>query len=230
MVEQESAPQPRTVSYPVESFQVEEDAKDKVTRMAIRTRREPLTGFILETPNRNFSRAVRVRVPVTRGVQTEWVDIGHGTIHRFQFRAFRREELAIHFPEQREARYQILIENADNPPLEITAVKAEGNQYRMVFLASAGRRYRIEYGSDTAEPPRYDTADVLASLGPGFQPVEARLGAQVVNPQYREVRRPGAWLNNAVVLTLAIVLMVVVLAWVLFRAGQRIKQLPAEEV
>ena len=125
---------------------------------------------------------------------------------------------------------EIAIENADNPPLEISSVKAEGNRYRMLFLASEGRRYRVEYGSDAAEAPRYDAAAVLASLRPGFQPVDARLGNQVENPQYRETRGPRDLLNNAIVLTVAIVLMVVVLGWILFRAGQRIKQLPNEEV
>jgi hypothetical protein len=229
-VEKESAPRAVKMSYPVKTFQVEEDAQEKVTRIQVRSRREPLTGLVLETPNRNFSRAVKVRVPVTHGVRTEWVEVGSGTIHRFQFRAFRREELQLSFPERREEHYQIVIENADNPPLEITSVQAEGNRYRMVFLAAEGRRYRIKYGSGTAESPRYDTAAVLASLRPGFQPIDARLGAQVENPLYREVHRLGDWLNNAVFLGFAIILMIVVLGWILFRAGQRIKQLPTEEV
>ncbi|HKI20197.1 MAG TPA: DUF3999 family protein [Isosphaeraceae bacterium] len=229
-VEQKSALRARKMSYPVESFQIEEDAKEKVTRIQVLCRREPLTGLILETASRNFNRTARVRVPVTRGVKTEWVEIGNGTIYRLQLREFRREALQLNFPERREQPFQIVIENADNPPLEITSVKADGNRYRMVFLPSVERRYRVEYGSDTAESPQYDTAAVLASLRPGFQPVDARLGAQVENPRYREVRGLGDLLNNAIFLTLAIVLMVVVLGWILFRAGQRIKQLPSEEV
>src|SRR5262249_7721725 len=67
-VEREGAPQPRTIGYPVDSFRIEQDAQEKVTRIQVRARRAPLTGLILETPSRNFSRAVRVRVPVTRGI------------------------------------------------------------------------------------------------------------------------------------------------------------------
>jgi hypothetical protein len=229
-VEQETAPQAVPMNYPIESFHVEEDTRAKVTRIHVRTRHEPLTRLTVETPARNFHRSVTVRVPVTHGVRTDWVDIGHGTIHRFQFRAFRRENLQVQFPEQRDDHLEIAIENADNPPLEISSMKAEGNRYRMLFLASEGRRYRVEYGSDAAEAPRYDAAAVLASLRPGFQPVDARLGNQVENPQYRETRGPRDLLNNAIVLTVAIVLMVVVLGWILFRAGQRIKQLPTEDV
>ena len=50
------------------------------------------------------------------------------------------------------------------------------------------------------------------------------------NPHYREVRGLFDWLNNAIFLTLAIIVMVAVLAWVLLRAGQRMKELPKEEV
>jgi len=229
-VERESALRVHKVSYTIESFQIEEDAKEKVTRIEVRSRREPLTGLILETASRNFKRTVRVQVPVTRGVKTEWVEIGHGTIYRFQFRGFHREELRLDFPEQREEHFQVVIENADNPPLAITSVKAEGGMYRMIFLPSEQHRYRVEYGSDTALAAQYDTAAVLAGLRPGFQPVDARLGAQVENPRYREVRGLGDLLNNAIFLTLAIVVMVVVLGWILFRAGKRIKELPNEEV
>jgi hypothetical protein len=229
-IDQQSTPKTSKTSYPVASFQVEQDATHKLTRIQVSCRREPLTGLIVETPGRNFNRTARVSVPVTRGVKTDWVEIGSGTIYRLQLRDFHREQLVIDFPEHREERFQILIENADSPPLEISAVKAQGNRYRMVFLPAAERRYHIEYGSDSAEPPRYDTAAVLASLRPGFQPAEARLGAQVENAQYREVRGLSHLLNNPIFLTVAIILMVIVLGWVLFRAGQRIKELPSPEV
>jgi hypothetical protein len=109
-------------------------------------------------------------------------------------------------------------------------VKAVGDIYRMIFLPSPERRYRVEYACETALAPRYDTASVLAALRPGFQPVDARLGAQAANPGFHDVRGLRDILNNAIFLTLAIVLMIVVLGWILFRAGTRIKQLPPEEV
>jgi hypothetical protein len=169
-------------------------------------------------------------IPVQQGVRTDWVEVGRGTLSLIQFRAFRRAELQVDFPQQRQERYQLVIENADNPPLEITAVAAEGAGYRLVFLVTDGRTYRVEYGSDSAEPPRYDTAAVLASLQKGFQPVTLKLGPQFANPGYNTVHGPRDFLNSTIFLTLAIVVMVLVLAWALFRAGRRIKNLPQEEV
>jgi len=225
-VERDSALKARQTGYAIESLQIEQDVKEKVTRINVRSRREPLTGFTLETPSRNFNRVVKVLVPVTEGVRTDWQEAGHGTVHRFQLRGFHKEELMVRFAERRNESYQIVIENADNPPLEITSVQAEGNLYRLVFLAAPGRRYRLDYGSDTAGSPRYDTAAVLASLGPGYQPIEVGLGNQVTNPGYRNGTGLGKLLGSSLVLFLALALMVVVLGWVLFRAGKQVKKLP----
>jgi hypothetical protein len=137
--------------------------------------------------------------------------------------------LRVDFPEQRQERYRLEIENADNPPLEITGVAAEGAGYRLVFLRSDGRTYQLEYGSDTAELPAYDTAAVLGSLKRGYHPVSVQLGPQVANPAYHGDRSLQAFFNSPLFLVLAIVAMVLVLAWALFRAGKSIKKLPQDE-
>lgn len=229
-IEKEGERKAETVRYALEGPLVEHDTTKKVSRIEIDSRREPLTRLSLATLSRNFSRRAKVLVPIKHGVRTDWVEVGSATISLIQFRAFRHAELRIEFPEQRQELYQILIENGDNPPLEITGVEAEGTPYRLVFIGSPGRTYRIEYGSDTAEPPRYDTAAVLASLSRGYVPVTVKLGPQTANRGFRAGRGFGGIFSSAVFLTLAIVVMVLVLGWALFRAGQRIKKLPQEEV
>ncbi len=230
MVEKEAGRKVEAVRYPLVGFRVEHDPKKKETRVEIQSRREPLVRFSVATASRNFSRTARVRVPVERGERTDWVEVGRATLSLIQFRAFRRAELRVDFPEQRQERYQLVIENADNPPLEISGVEAEGTPYRLVFLDSQGRTYRVEYGSETAEPPRYDTAAVLGSLSRGYQPVTVNLGPQTVNSGYRAERGSRGIFNSSLFLTLAIVAMVLVLGWALFRAGKRIKKLPEEEL
>ncbi len=230
LVEKQSELKPKEIRYGVAIVQIRDDPDEKVTRIEVRSRREPLTGFVLGTASRNFSRTVRVRTAVTNGVRTEWQEIGHGTVSRFQLREFRKEEPAVRFGEQRGERYQIVIENGDSPPLADPSFEAIGDVYRLVYLAGEGHRYRLYYGSDSAEFPSYDTAAVLASLGPHYEPTETGLGPESIDPGFRPT---GGWrklLNSPAVLTLAIVLMVVVLAWVLFRAGARIKKLPDGEL
>jgi hypothetical protein len=227
-VESDREKKVETFPYDTVSFHVEPDDKNKATRVEVQTRREPLTRLSLVTASRNFSRQAKVLIPVERGVHTDWVEIGHGALSLIQFRAYRHAELRVDFPEQRHDRYQLVIENADNPPLEITGVDAQGVGYRVVFLGTEGRTYQVQYGSNTADTPKYDTGAVLGSLQKGFQPVTLKMGPQVTNPEYKPGR--GNLLNSTVFLALAIVVMVLVLAWALFRAGQRIKSLPQQEV
>jgi hypothetical protein len=229
-LEREGGTEAESFPYTTTGFRVELDAKEKVTRVEVVSRREPLKSLTFATSSRNFSRKARVKVPVEHGVRTDWVEVGRSTVVNIQYRAFRRADLKVEFPEQREEHYRLEIENADNPPLEITGVDAAGAGYRLVFLRSEGRTYRLEYGSEKAPAPSYDTAAVLASLNRGYEPLSVKLGPRVPNPGYRGRGGLEAFLNSPLFLILAIVAMVLVLAWALFRAGTRIKKLPSEEV
>jgi hypothetical protein len=228
-VETEGEMTPRKAAYPIEGFTVEQDPKRKRTRIRVRTAQEPLTRLVPEVGRGSFSRRAAVRVPATRGIETTWSEVGQGTIYRVQLGDFRREDLRLDFPEQRGRAYAIAIDNEDSPPLEITGVQAEGNVYRLLFVAAPGRRYHAEYGSDAADPPRYDTAAVLSHVRPGFATAEARLGGAIANPGYRPGRGLRGWLDRPIVLIAAIALMVVVLAWALLRAGTLAAQMPKED-
>ncbi|MCR4410997.1 MAG: DUF3999 domain-containing protein [Thermoguttaceae bacterium] len=229
--------QTRKAEYPVAGFDVEQDAEKKQTIVRLRTRREPLARFTLQTPSRNFFRRALVQVPEVvsdkaglRPDRTEWRDIASVTIFKIQFRDFLREQLSIDFSEQRQETYRLVIVNEDNPPLEIRGVKAEGNVYRVVFLAQEAKPYRVFYGSETAKAPKYEAAAVLASLRQGFQPIEVQLGPQTDNVAF--VDQPGPmwlrFLNTWIFLGTAIVLMVVALTWGLVRAGRHVETLPKE--
>ena len=159
-------------------------------------------------------------------MRTDWVEIGRSTVVSINFGQFHSSELRVDFPEQRQERYRLEIENADNPPLEINAVDAVGLGYHLVFLRSPGRTYRLEYGSQRASEPVYDTAAVLASVNRGYHPATATVGPQTGNVGYRGDGGVLKLLNSPAFLVLAIVIMVVVLAWALFRAGMRMKQMP----
>jgi len=220
----------RQADWPAVEFRVEEDAKQKATVLHVRTRREPLAALSLVTSSRNFSRAAVVEVPVVRGVQTDWVAVGHATVMRLDFRGLKREQLKVAFPLQRQAEYRLVIRNGDSPPLEITGVTGVGPVYRTVFLAQPDRTYRVCYGAEEAESPRYDTAAVAAALGARHRPADDALGPQaasagVAASDELTLRR---LLNNPIFLGVGIALMVVVLGWGLYRAGRRIEELPKQ--
>lgn len=220
----------KTSEYRVAEFEKEEDGQKRETIVRVRSRREPLTSFTLQTPSRNFYRRAVVEVPVVQGVKTEWRGIGSATLSNFRFRDLHREHLTITFPEHRQEEYRIVISNEDNRPLDIQGVKAQGNVYRAVFLAEEGKKYRVFYGSEGAPAPKYEAATVLATLRQSFQPTPVSLGDQVNNAAYGgeaglTVRN---FLNNWLFLGAVICLMVVVLAWGLFRAGRELENLPKE--
>jgi uncharacterized protein DUF3999 len=236
-VAEEQAKAPRESDYPVAGFEVTEDSKSKQTIIRVHTRREPLTSFTLQTPGRNFLRQTVVEMPQTRqAVQfgevkqiPGWTAVGRTSVSKFSFHNEHREQLTIQFPEQRQQEYRIIIENEDNPPLEIKGVRATGPISRAVFLAHASTPYRVWYGSSSAAAPKYDAATVLGTLRRDNQVVEARLGAQVSNAGYGgEPVAARSLLDNWYFLGTAIGLMVAVLGWGLYRAARRVENLPEQ--
>jgi hypothetical protein len=220
----------KKADYAVVEFRTQEDKQLKSTIVEVRTRREPLTELALETPSRNFSRLAAVEVPVSRGGRTEWSEVGRAQVSRVDFGGFRKEELRISFPEQRQREYRIVIHNEDSPPLEITGIKARGNVYRAVLLAAASETYRASYGSEEAEQPQYDAAAVLRPLREGYQTVEATLGPEAANPAAGKAPALTlrSLLNDARFLACVVVVLVAALGWALVGAVRRINQLPKE--
>lgn len=236
--------QTQTASYPVDSFDAKDDAAKKQTIVTVKTRREPITRLTLETLSRNFSRRIVVEVPVPVPTNPDqrkqprkrtdpdpgWRSIGEATIENFSFRDQKREQLTITIPESREEQFRIVIHNEDNPPLNVTGVKAEGSVQRVIFLAQPAKTYRAFYGSESVAAPKYEAATVLATLRKDNAPVLAKLGAQTDNTEFGGEPSQGlrGLLNNWLFLGTAIGLMVVVLGWCLFRAGKRLENLPKE--
>src|SRR5262249_1348812 len=140
-----------------------------------------------------------------------------------------REQLSITIPQRREEQFRIVIRNEDNPPLHITGAKAEGSVERLLFIAQPAKTYRLCYGSETAVAPTYEAATVLQALEQNYQPKVATVGAQAPNKEFGgEPTSARGLLNNWVFLGGAIGLMVIALAWSLFRAGRRLDSLPKE--
>lgn len=226
----ERVQQIKTVSYPVAGFEAKEDPENKQTVVTVRTRREPITRLTLETSSRNFSRRAVVEVPVVQGENTVWQPITEATIVNFSFRNQHREQLTIAIPERREEQFRLVIRNEDNPPLRVTGVQAEGIVQRVVFLAEPTKTYRIFYSSESAAAPRYEAATVLATLRQDNAPIMTKLGVQKENSEFggELTQAVPSLLNNWFFLGTALGLMVVVLGWCLFRAGQRLESFPKE--
>lgn len=213
--------EPTTTRSTLEVERVEVDRGDQVTRVVIVAGRLPLARLALRTTSRNFHRPSRVQRPTEAG----WVDVGRGTLALYQLGEYRREELTLDFPETRADRLRIVIEDGDNPPLDVAGVEGDAVDRRLEFVAAAGRSYRLEYGSDAVDAPRYDADAVLAALGADAPREVARLGPPGANADYRPSPRRGP--PSGVSLFLAVVLMTVVLAWAVLQAIRRADKGPS---
>jgi hypothetical protein len=216
--------------YPIELFKIETDDKTKQTNIFLTSQREPLTEITLEIPDRNFSRNARIEIPVDSGANRSWVMIATAPLSRLDFRTLKRESLTLSFPETRSEEYRVVIENRDSPPLDITAAKARGHVYQIVFLADSAGKYEINYGGKL-RAPNYDTAVLDATLRRDFQPLAATLGPQSITEMLPEPAKPflERMLNDAWLLSLLIGVLVLILAFGLYRATRNLDQLSDSE-
>ncbi len=205
----------------------EVDRSRKVSVVRLTTGRRPLVGLIFETQDRNFRRAVKLEVPDPKTVGVNWRTIAEGTVTRLELPGYHAEDVTVHFPQHRADVYRLTIQNGDNEPLRLDAVRGIESVYQAWFLVeSPGKRpYRLCYGDDFASPPDYDTAAVEAALSRNLKGVEAHLGpaeplAYPSNPLGRLARQVG----TAGILIVIVLLLAAGMGWSLYRAAKHAPQ------
>lgn len=216
----------QTTVYPATDVRVTRDEKESRTIVTFRSNREPITQLSLVTPAENFSRPVTLSAEIAdRHGKAAWRPIATGNLSRFRFQSLHREALALDLSETRSGRYQLVIDDRDNAPLEVRGVQLKGPIYEVVLLAGPEDTMELLYGSAQAAAASYDTAAIAASLAEGFRPVAATLGE--ARPDAR-APEPEAWLawNDKRLLVGVIVALTILLGWGLYRAGRRIDLTP----
>ncbi|OAI11010.1 hypothetical protein A1507_21045 [Methylomonas koyamae] len=207
--------------YPV-AFKIVQDAELKASLIEIDSKRQPLTGFSVQSYTPNFNRRAEVQVSDSQGLESRTRTLGQADLQALHFQGFDRDQTEIEFAEQRREHYRIVVYNEDNPPLHINTVTGIGPGYRLLFLAQAGRSYQLLYGADKAEAPRYDVAPIQELLRRGYRSSDAELGEEVALAQPEPEFDWAEQVNSRWFLGLAIAAVALVLAWSLFKIGKRI--------
>jgi hypothetical protein len=85
---------------------------------------------------------------------------------------------------QREAKVEVAVENGDDQPLPIAAVRLEMRQRRICFdaAAAAGAGLALYYGDAELVAPVYDYERLFVAAR---KPVAAELGVERMNPEYQ---------------------------------------------
>jgi hypothetical protein len=201
---------------PATDLVVSEDDDGRYTVIDFNSGRQPLVELSIQTSSHNFRRPVIVQAKRDSGFQTLATD----TVFDLSYRDFQAQDLKIEFPETRAEAYRIKIDNADNPPLEITGVELHGNAYRLVYLASPANDYRVFYKNPVSKRPKYDLTTLETILGKGFEPLAGELLPAENNPDCGI--RPCRLLSSKWLFGAAVVIMVAVLAALLVSAGKKI--------
>ncbi len=129
------------------------------------------------------------------------------------------EHLAVDAPQvdfDGPAKWTVTIENGDDAPIQITAIRLEMTEHELCFDAAAGDPYTLYYGDSALATPQYDYATLFV---PAANASAAQLGAETANPAYqpRPDVRPFTEKHPAL-LWIALVLVMVLLGAVAVRS------------
>jgi hypothetical protein len=176
----------------------------------------------------NFSRNVQV-IGHTEGEPATAVETLTGNIQRVRInkgtpREIHQEQLSVPATLganlQHDADVEVRIDNGDDTPLPITAIKLEMRERRLCFNTPAAP-LTLDYGDPTLETPLYDFAQTL-SLTSGTAP--AKLSAEQPNPTYRPRPTPLRPLTerHPELLWIALLAVVCILAVVAINSSKRL--------
>lgn len=114
------------------------------------------------------------------------------------------------------ATWTVTIENGDDTPIQITAIRLEMMERGFCFDAAAGAAYTLYYGDSALAAPQYDYATLFV---PAANAAVAQLGAETANPAYqpRPDMRPFTEKHPAL-LWMALILVMVLLGAVAIRS------------
>jgi hypothetical protein len=173
---------------PVTATIVERAESDGQTRLVLDLGAAHLTlaTLRLETSDPLFTRPVNFAVrQVADNTVVERV-LFRDTIYRVAIEGFPSAE-RVEIPLDLAAPYRELlvwIDNADNQPLNITAVRATRRPVYAVFLAPQSGNYRLLTGNPRCSAPRYDVA-ALAGKFRGAAVTPITMPAVTANPAYQ---------------------------------------------
>jgi hypothetical protein len=209
--------------WPHAGRKVSKNREAKTTEIVLQTYNAPITRLDIETPARNFQRLATVQVPDFSKGRKSWRTVSDGRLINIDLPGLATNDLTLHFPEQRVEAIRLVIQNADNPFLDVTDVRPYGPVYRLLWLAEPAAAYRLAIGSDKLDPPSYDLFAIRAALAKGLEPELWQLGESAIPDPSRRSFSLGEFVSRPAVfgtlLALAAAALLVLLAQALKKAA-----------
>ena len=232
-VVREGVPQAKMVSYPVAGVDAKVDAAKKQTVVMVRSRREPITRFTLETTNRNSSRRARGRGPGGARTEHGLAAARGGDDRELQLPQAKARNVDDHDPGAARGAIPDRYSQRGQSAAERHRGQGGGERAAPGLSRPAGEDLSCPiWIGNRGAPPNYEAATVAPPETKARQHAEvlAKLGVEAGNAEFggEPARAVRGWLDNWLFLGTAIGLMVVFLGWCLFRAGRRLESLPKE--
>lgn len=204
---------------------IEFDHINKQTQIEVDGRRLPLRQVTLRTKSRNFRRPAHVLASVDGKCR----EVGAGDLLLYQLGDYHREEMTLNVwlgsNIRRFGGLRIVVDEGGDSSLDVVGVDGLYDKHRLMFIAEQGRDYQLYYGSETLAGPRYDDEIVLAAMAKHREREVATLGDTIRDPDFRPEPAPRA--QRAVpawLLTVALALMTIVLAWAVAKAVRQVEK------
>ncbi len=212
--------QDRALSQPYTSSEFSVTPQDdNTTRITFRTARTPVTEITLLTETPDYHRQFLIE---TSADTKTWQRVHSGIFSsvRNDSAAGKPRTIALPHP-LRADHYRITITNNDSPPLAISGLELLGETREVIFYCDQTNRYTVIYGAAQARAPLYDIAQVLPRTKSETTALY-KAAPQQPNPHYGESASRGTTLSRRTVMTIAVILMIAVLGWLIAKTARSI--------
>ena len=212
----------KTIPYPAQQTTKSTDPKTGDEWIVLDMANEPISNITFATTAQNFSRTVRIATEVATQLGPEWRELAVGQIFSVGSGAQKQQVLAVNFPECTPKKIRVTVENGALAPIQFTNVQPRGTAYEVQFIPSKPGSLTMYYGGGQTTPSN-NLLPIERLYSEGVVPTEVELAPAQANTQHRAADGWLAMLSHPAVFGSAVILVIVVLAWALFRAA---KQLP----
>lgn len=153
--------------------------KDKISTYIFDTKNLPIDMLEIFSQTKYFQRKCEFYVSEN---SKSWNKIGKYNIFKSAFDG-KRERL---YPQIRAKYLRIDIQNRDNQPIEITALKIGTIPSYLYFLPEFDKKYRLYFGNKDAQLPSYDLKYQL----PKTKASKSLLSKLEINNKYKLIQKP----------------------------------------
>ncbi|MCP4134227.1 MAG: DUF3999 domain-containing protein [bacterium] len=173
----------------------------------------PFETVSFKVGNSYYYRTIKVYGSAT-GKENSFRFLTGGSLYRFSLFKNKESNNSLSYDTVKHAYYRFVIENNDNPPLEIKSIQLRWVQKKLYFVALANsENYSLHFGSSSLERPEYDLAAFITQNNWfSHNRVKIRAGAIISNKDYKPGEAPESEESNEklekTILTVVVILLV----------------------